>query len=335
MNRIATAAVTAGAIALVFITAGYPAAAQPADKVYRIGFLSAGSVEAFKPRMAAFRQGLRELGYSEGKNIVIEERYAAGRRKRLPDLAAELVGLDVDVMVTNGGTATRMADRATRRVDRAIPVVFALAPDPIGGGLVASLARPGGNVTGLSLSHDILVAKRLELLKEVVPGASRVAVLMNSNLRGHVLRLEQLRPAESRLGLTILPVEFKEPGALERAFAALKQERPDALMHFGLSEIATYQRQIAAFALENRLPSIFTIARSVELGGLMSYAASLLDLYRRAATYVDKILKGAKPADMPVELPTRFYLTVNLKTAKALVITFPPSILLRATEVIE
>ncbi len=285
--------------------------------------------------MTAFRQGLRKLGYSEGKNIVIEERYAAGRRKRLPDLAAELVGLNVDVMVTNGHTATRLADRATRRADKAIPDVFALAPDPIGGGLVASLARPGGNVTGLSLSHNILVAKRLELLKEVVPRASRVAVLMNSNLRGHVLRLQHLRTAEGRLGLTILPVEFKEPGALGRAFAALKQERPDALMHFGLSEIATYQRQITAFALENRLPTIFTIARSVELGGLMSYAASLLDLYRRSATYVDKILKGAKPADLPVEQPTRFYLTVNLKTAKAIGVTFPPSILLRADRVIE
>ena len=322
-------------MAFVISASAAPAGAQQAKNVYRIGFLTPGTVEASKPRLAAFRQGLRKLGYSEGKNIVIEERYAAGRRKRLPGLAAELVGLNVDVMVTNGHTATRSADRATRQADRAIPVVFALAPDPIGARLVASLARPGGNVTGLSNSQNLLTPKRLALLKEVVPRASRVAVLMNSNLRAHVRQLRHLRAVGRRLGVTILPVEFKEPGALERAFSALKKERADALMPLASSQIATYQRQIVAFALENRLPTMFFNARPVELGGLMSYATSLLDLYRRAATFVDKILKGAKPADIPVEQPTRFYLTVNLKTAKALGITFPRSILLRADEVIE
>ncbi len=312
-----------------------PAEAQRANKVYRIGFLAAGSMKAHKPRLAAFRQGLRKLGYSDGENFVIEERYAAGRRKRLPGLAAELVGLGVDVMVTNGHSATRSADRATRQADRAIPVVFALAPDPVGAGLVASLARPGGNVTGLSNSQIILTPKRLALLKEVVPGAARVAVLMNSDVPAHVRQIERLRVTGRRLGSTIVAVEFKEPGALERAFAVLKQMRADALMHLPSSEIATYRIQIAAFALENRLPTIFAVPRSVEPGGLMSYSTSITDLYRRAATLVDKILKGAKPADLPVELPKKFDLAINLKTAKTLGITFPRSILIRADKVIE
>ena len=323
------------AVVLILLALPYPAMAQQKEKVSRIGYLGSGSAKAFKPRLDAFRRGLRELGYTEGKNLVIEERYAAGRRKRLPALAAELVGFNVDIMVTNGSTATRSADRATKQAGKNIPIVFALAPNPVGAGLIASLARPGGNITGLSNSQTLLIPKRLALLKEVVPTASRVAVLMNSNLKSHIRQLKRLRATSRRLGITILAVEFKEPDALERAFAALKQQRPDAVMHLPYSEINTYRRQIAAFALENRLPTIFSVPRSVEPGGLMSHSTSIIDLYRRTATLVDKILKGAKPADIPVELPTKFDLAINLKTAKALGITFPRSILLRADEVIE
>ena len=322
------------ATALAVFVALAPAAAQAPGKVYRIGFLTSGSpVITFKVRMAAFRQGLRELGYVEGKNIVIEERYGEGRLERMPELAEELVGFKVDVIVTHGGRWAQLADRAAKKAGRTIPMVFAVDADPVGRGIVASLARPGGNITGLSDAHSDLVPKRLELLKEVVPSASRVAVLWNP--RFGALQLKALEAVAPRLGVTLLPITFAKPEDVEPAFATIRRERPDALNVFGYSLIATYRTRIADFALQNRLPAISTNERSAMVGFLITYGVKFPDMYRRAATFVDKILKGAKPAEMPVEQPTRFYLTVNLKTAKALGITFPPSILLRATKVIE
>ncbi len=312
------------------------AEAQQAGKVYRIGFLTPGSpVKSFKLRLTAFRQGLRKLGYVEGKNIVIEERYAKGRRDRLPKLAAELVRLKVDAIVTHGGTTARVADQAAKKAGTTIPIVFAVSGDPIGDGAVASLARPGGNITGLSNSHSDLLAKRLELLKEVVPSASRIAVIWNPANPMISRQLKVLQAMAPALGVTLLPVELKGGDDLGRAFASIRKERPDALNVFGYAVIATYRKQIAEFALKNRLPAISTIERSAVAGLLMTYGANMVDLYRRTATYVDKILKGARPADIPVEQPTRFYLTINLKTAKAIGITIPPSVLYRADKVIK
>ena len=317
-----------------FLAAAQPVTAQQTGKVYRIGFLTAGSpVKTFKARMAAFRQGLRELGYVEGKNNVIEERYGKGRFEKMPELAEELVRFKADVIVTHGGRWGKVVDRAAKKAGRTIPVVFAVDADPVGRGIVASLARPGGNITGLSDSHGDLVPKRLELLKEVVPSISRVAVLWDP--RRGALQLQALQAVAPRLGVTLLPILFANPEDVEPAFATIRRERPDALNVFGYPLIATYRTRIADFALKNRLPAISTAERSAKVGFLMSYGVNFLDMYRRTATFVDKIFKGAKPADLPVELPTRFYLNINLKTAKALGITFPPSILLRADKVIE
>ncbi len=322
-------------MALAILAALHPAAAQQAGKVYRIGFLTRGTADAYKPWLTAFRQGLAKLGYRGGINLVIEDRYAAGHRERLPALTAELVGLAPDVIVTHGGSLARAADRAAKQAGRTIPIVFAVDADPVGKGIVASLARPGGNITGLSDYHAELVPKRLALLKEVVPSASRIAVLWSPTNPTSAPQLKVLQATASTSGVTLLPVKFANPGDVEAAFATLRTQRADALDVLGYSMIATYGKRIAGFALANRLPTIFTLDRWVAAGGLMSYGVNFPDMYRRAATFVDKILKGAKPAEMPVEQPTRFYLTVNLKTAKALGITFPRSILLRADEVIE
>ncbi len=294
-----------------------------------------GSVESFKPRLTAFRQALQKLGYVEGKNIVIDERYGEGRRERLPALAMELVRLKPDVIVTHGGSSARAADRAAKEVGRTIPIVFAVSADPLGGRLVASLARPGGNITGLSDSHGDLVPKRLELLKKVVPSASRVAVLLRPASRSGASQFKALQAVAPTLGVTLLPVAFSKPGDLDRAFADIQRERPDALFVLGYSLVSAYRRQIVEFALKNHLPSIHTTHKWVVLGSLMSYGTNLLDLYRRSATYVDKILNGARPAELPVEQPTRFYLTLNLKTAKVLGIKFPEEVLFRADKVIK
>ncbi len=283
--------------------------------------------------MAGFRQGLKELGYIEGENILIEERYAAGRVDRLAGLAAQLVRLDVDVMLTHG--TTLIADRVAKKAGKAIPVVFAISADPVGSGYVASLARPGGNMTGLSDAHSELVPKRLGLLMEVVPGASRIAVLWNPNARYTHAQLKTLQAVAPSLGVTLIPLAFGKAEDLEGVFAALRKERPDALDILGYPLAGAHRKRIAAFALEHRLPAILTVRLFPAAGGLMSYGASFPDLYRRAATYVHKILRGAKPADLPVEQPTTFDLVINLKTAKAMGLKLPPSILLRATEVIE
>ncbi len=323
------------AVALAVFVFTQPVYAQQAGTVYKIGYLTAASPgKSFKRRLAALRQGLRKLGYVEGKNIVIEERYAKGNRKRLPALAAELLRLKVDVIVTHGGSIARIADQAARKVGVTVPIVFAQTADPIGYGVVANLARPGGNITGLSSSSSILVAKRLELLKQVVPSASRIAVFWNPAV-GHTARqLKTLQAVAPRLGVALLPIVFAKPN-IEGAFDAVRKERPDALNVLGWGLTIPYRKRIAKFAIKNRLPIMLSEARTVAAGGLMSYGVKRLDLYRRATTYVHKILKGAKPAEMPVEQPTKFYLTVNLKTAKALGIAFPRSILLRADKVIE
>jgi len=313
----------------------FPAEAQQAGKIHRIGFLTTGSqVKIFELRLAGFRQGLKKLGYVEGKNIVIEERYAKGRSDRLPKLAAELIQLKSQVIVVHSGWVALLADRAVKEAGKKIPVVFALSGDPIGEGAVASLARPGGNITGLSNFHSDLVPKRLELLKEVVPSASRIAVLWDPGALHTARQLKALQAVAPALGVTLLPVRFSEPNVGD-AFAEIRREGPDALNVFGWPLIGTYRRQIAEFALKNRLPAISTSERSAMAGLLMTYGTNSVDLYRRAATYVDRILKGARPADLPVEQPTRFYLTINLKTAKQLGITIPPEVLYQATKVIK
>jgi putative ABC transport system substrate-binding protein len=320
---------------LCIISFADPASAQQATKMSRIGFLTAGApVKTFKVRLAALRQGLRELGYVEGKNIVIEERYAKGDRENLPKLAAELVRLKSDIIVTHGGTVARIMDTAARKAGMTIPIVFAVSADPIGDGAVASLAYPGGNITGLSDLHSDLVAKRLELLKQLVPSASRIAVFWSPGALHTGRQLKTLQAVAPALGVSLLPIKFAK-SSVESAFDVLRRERPDALNVLGYARIARYRQAIADFALKNRLPTISTSERSAMSGFLISYGVKFPDMYRRAATFVHKILKGAKPADLPVEQPTRFYLSVNLKTAKSLGITVPQSILLRAGRVIE
>lgn len=283
--------------------------AQQLRRVPRIGFLSSRSPDAEKSRLAAFQQGLQKLGYSAGKNILIEQRYAAGKFDRLPDLAAELVGLKVDVLVTTGTPAAHAAKNATST----IPIVIGNAGDPVGTGLVASLARPGGNVTGLSVLNTELSGKRLELLKEVVSTASRVAVLLNPANSINPLQLKEIQSAAPALGVTLHSLEVTGTDDIDRAFTAMKKERTGGLIVLGDPLLETHRTRIAELAVKSQLPAIYSLAPYVEAGGLMSYGTNFDDLYRRAATYVDKILKGAKPADLPVEQPTKFEFIVNLK----------------------
>jgi putative ABC transport system substrate-binding protein len=306
--------------------------AQQQDKRFRVGFLAGGarpqSLDASP--YAGFTQGMRELGYVEGKNVVLEWRFADGKYERFPDLAAELVRLKVDVIVLGASFAVP----ATKRATATIPIVMGYSADPVGSGYVASLARPGGNVTGVSATIEVH-EKQLELLRAIPPGASRVAVLVNADNPIHPAILEKLRSAGGRLGATILAVSVRTPEDIERGFARMKREGAEALI-VPPDALFTKQRvQITRMVLDNRLPSVFANREYVDAGGLMSYGQPLSEYYRRAATYVDKILKGAKPADLPVEQPTKFELVINLKTAKALGITIPASILLRADRVIE
>lgn len=307
------------------------AAAQPVPGVHRIAYLSAGSEKAFRPRVTALRQGLKALGYVEGRNLVFDERYAAGKPERLPALASELVRLEPEVIVIHGTSATR----AVKRVSGPIPIVFCVVADPVGSGFVASLDHPGGTITGLSDDHSALVPKRMELLKEVMPSARRIAVFWHRGARHTVRQLETLRNLVPRMGVTLSPVEFASPADLDRAAAAFRDARPDALNVLGYALMAAHRKRIADFSIRHLLAAISTTETSVEAGFLLSYGVNFPDINRRAATYVDKILKGASPADLPVELPTRFYLAVNLKTAKKLGITIPRAILLRADRVIE
>jgi putative tryptophan/tyrosine transport system substrate-binding protein len=307
------------------------AVAQQPEKVPRIGFLAAVSYAANLVRFEAFREGLRELGYVEGQNISIEWRYAEGKPDRLPALAAELVHLKVDVIVTGGSTATRPAKEATST----IPIVMAQDTDPVGNGFVSSLARPGGNITGLATLAPELSGKQLELMKEIVPKLSRVAVLGTSTRSGNARSLKEAELAARALGVKLHYLDILSPKDIEPAFRAAAKGRADAVLVL-TSPFATSQRTtFTGLAAKNRLPTIYDRTEFVEDGGLMTYSVSSTDLFRRAATYTDKILKGAKPADLPVEQPTKFELVINLKTAKALGLTIPPSVLGRADQVIE
>jgi putative ABC transport system substrate-binding protein len=301
-------------------------------KVYRVGYLGSTAASANPRGLEAFRHQLHELGWLEGQNIVIEYRYADGRFERLPALAAELVGHKVDVMVAVPTPAAVAAKKATGT----IPIVIVGVGDPVMLGLIASLARPGGNVTGLSLTPDLhTFGKGLELLREAVSQVRRVAVLANPDNQASALSISNVRGAARSLGLHIQLVEVRVPDRLERAFVAMTKERADALLILADPVFFEHRAQLVDLAARNRLPTAYGLREHVEAGGLMSYGPSLSDLYRRAAIYVDKILRGAQPADLPVEQPTKFELVINLKTAKALGLTIPPSLLARADQVIE
>jgi putative tryptophan/tyrosine transport system substrate-binding protein len=322
-------------LAVCILTASLAAEAQPTGKIYRIGYLAAGwgSGTAYLRPLEAFRQGLRELGWVEGQNIVIEYRYAEGRPDRLPGLADELVRLKVDVIVASPTPAALAARNATRT----IPIVGMSLTEPVAVGLVASLARPGGNVTGVAYGFDTdIFGKQLELLKEVIPKVRRVAILSNpGSSPTQPLIMSSVEGAARSLGLQLQLLEARGPGEFDGAFAVMAKERAGALLVTGGPVFFLHRARLAELAVKNRLPSMSTQGQWVEAGGLMSYGPSFPDLYRRAATYVDKILKGARPADLPIEQPTKFELVINLKTAQALGLTIPRSLLQRADQVIE
>ena len=307
------------------------AEAQQPKNVPRIGFLSAVSPSTISARLDAFRQGLRELGYVEGKNIVIEWRSAEGKSDRLPGLAAELVRLKVDLVVSGGVATTRAAKQATVT----IPVVMASDDDPVGSGFAASLARPGGNITGLSTLSPEISGKQLELLKEIVSKLSRVAIGGDVTRPGIPQALREINVAADALGVQVQYLELREPKDIETAFRAASKEHADAVLVLGSPVLLSQRRQIADVAAKSRLPAIYPRPEFVEDGGLMSYGVSFTHLFRRAATYVDKILKGAKPAELPIEQPKKFELFVNLKAAKQIGLTIPPSVLTRADKVIK
>jgi putative tryptophan/tyrosine transport system substrate-binding protein len=310
------------------------AEAQQAKKVHRIGYLSALDPATDSPRADGIRLALRELGYIEGQNIAIEYRFAEGRPDRVPELAAELVRLKVDIIVVSGG---RLHIQAVKDATKTIPIVMiGVGLDPVKAGFVESLARPGGNVTGLTNLTGELGGKRLELLKEAVPKIARVAVLYDPTNSNSVLAVNEVFPAVARaLRLTIQPWEVRAADDFEKLFAAVSKQRPDGL-YVGLgSLLRVNQKRIVGFALKSRLPSVYSRREDIEAGGLMSYGADVADSYRRVAYYVDKILKGAKPADLPVEQPTKFELVINLKTAKQIGLTIPQKVLARADRVIK
>jgi len=318
-------------VALGILAAPLAADTQPPGKVYRIGILPPGPISPRMHLWEAFRQGLRELGYVEGLNITLIIRSPERGPEQLPDLAAELVGLKVDVIVT----ATESGVQAAKQATKAIPIVMAVTADPVETGLIASVARPGSNITGLSLIAPELTGKRLELLKEVVPRASRIGVLsVPANLTSPA-QMKQAEVAARSLGVKLQALEVRSPNDLESAFQAAIRARAGALFVPDSALFYTHRTRIVELAAKHRLPAIYGIREFVESGGLISYGASIPDSYRRAAAYVDKILKGAKPADLPVEQPTKFELVINLKTAKALGLTFPHSILVRADHVIQ
>ena len=322
----------AGMITLVltFAMCGAVAQAQQPTNLPRIGYLTTPSPSAVAARTEAFRQGLRELGYVERKNIVIEYRYAEGKFDRLPDLVAELVRLKVDVIVTGGPLVTRAAKAATST----IPIVMGFDNDPVGSGFVASLARPGGNITGLSTLAPELSGKRLELLKETVPRLSRVAVLGNSTEPGNAQVLREVQLAARAFGVQLQYLEVQDPKEIETAFRAASKGRAEAVMVMGSSIFVSQRIQIAELAVKSRLPTTYTRPEYVEAGGLMTYGPNINDLFRRAATYVDKILKGRTPADLPVEQPMKFEFIINLRAAKQIGLTIPPNVLVRADKVI-
>ena len=307
------------------------AEAQQPTKVPRIGYLSGSGLSVLAARIEAFRQGLRELGYVEGKNIIIEWRSAEEKFDRLPKLAAELVRLKVDVIVSPGPGVTRPLKEATST----IPIMMASDTDPVGSGFVASLARPGGNITGLSTLSPELSGKRLELLKEIVPKLSRVAVLATSTNASTAQELRETELAAGALAVKLQYLDVRGPKDIEAAFRAASKERADAVLVLGGPVLASQRTQIVDLVVKSRLPAIYQSGVIVAAGGLMSYGVNQTDLARRAATYVDKILKGAKPADLPVEQPIKFEFIINLKAAKQIGLTIPPNVLARADRVIK
>jgi len=314
----------------LLLTLSFRVEAQQAEKVFRIGVLVAPSASYISYRLGAFRQRLRELGYVEGKKVVIEYRYAEGKLDRLPDLAAELVGLKVDVIVTVG-PASRIAMKATS----AIPIVTAGSSDPVGDGLVSSLARPSGNITGLSLRFPELDRKRLELLREAFPKVVRIALLWASTGERRTPALIDVEAEAKALRLKVLSLEVRSLEDLDSALARAKRERAQALIVNSDPRINMQLRQILDFTEKNRLPAIYAASEFVEAGGLMSYGPNYRDLFRRAAEFVDKILKGTKPADIPFEQPTKLELVINLRTAKQIGVTIPPEMLMWADQVIK
>jgi putative tryptophan/tyrosine transport system substrate-binding protein len=313
-------------LALGLLAAPLAAEAPPAGKIPRVGILSQNS-----PLWEDFRQGLRDLGYVEGRTIVIEYRWGEGSDERFPRLAADLARLGADVIVAWGTPATLAAKNATNT----IPIVMTGNGDPVGTGLVASLARPGGNITGLSSLNPGLEAKRLELLKDLVPKLSHVAVLWNPANPLHDGLVREVKDTASRLGVRLELVGVQDSTEFDAAFATMKEKRPDALIVEPDNVFYFHRKRIVDFATKSRLPAVFTHREFADAGGLVVYGANYSALFRRAAIYVDKILKGAKPADLPVEQPTKFDLVINLKTAKALGLTIPRSVLVRADQVIE
>src|SRR6516165_2039406 len=313
-------------------TAAWPlvAQAQQAGKIYRIGYFSLGA-QPPDPQKTPPWPTLRELGYVEGANLVVERRFAAGRRDRLAAFASELVSLKPDVILAHGGQAAEVANTTTHE----IPIVVMGAGDPVGTGLVDGLARPGGNVTGVTEVATELSAKRLELLKEAVPTVARVAVLWNAADRAMTLRYREISTAAETMHVEILPVGVQEPEDFDDAFAAMGGDRPDALFTITDALVGLNRKRVVEFTARDRLPAVYEGREAVDDGGLISYGPSLPDLFARAAYFLDRILKGGKPRDLPMEQPTRFELVINLKTAKALGLSVPPSLLARADEVIE
>jgi putative ABC transport system substrate-binding protein len=305
-------------------------AQQPA-KIPRIGVLLAGTPAGFAVRTEAFLQELRQLGYVEGKNVVIEWRWAENQPDQIPRLAAELAGLSLDVIVTGGTSSARALKTATRT----IPIVMALVGDPVGTGLVDSLARPGANLTGFSDFAPALTAKRLEILKELAPQASRVAVMLNQTNPNTRVEFDAARNAAKALGIELIPLEISEPATLEAAFAKIMQQRPGAFTLLTDPMLYSQRSRIVKLVAEHPLPAMYPQPEFVDAGGLISYGQNSRETFRRSAIYVDRILKGTRPGDLPIEQPTKFEMVVNMKTAKALGVTMPQSILVRADRVIE
>jgi putative ABC transport system substrate-binding protein len=317
---------------LAFSTVPRAASAQQAGKVYRIGYLSAPTRASVEQALQAFLRRLRELGLVEGQNLTIEYRWADGKAERLPDLAAELVQLKVDLIVAPAGSAALAAKKATG----SIPIVMLFPADPVGLGLVASLARPGGNVTGTTLSPGPeIFGKQLQILKEAIPRASRFAIVANPAEPGFTFQMNEVEIAARSLGIRLQHVEVRGPEDLDSAFAAMARERAEALLVQGSSTFLVHRTRVAELAVKGRLPTMSNFREMVEAGTLMAYGINMADFIGRSAVFVDKILKGAKPADLAVEQPTKFELAINLKTAKALGLTIPPSVLARADEVIQ
>ncbi len=325
------AAILSILVAVAVLAVRVLAEAQQPKKVPRIGFLATVSPSTISSRVDSFRQGLRELGYVEGKNIVIEWRYGDGKLDRLPALAAELVRLKVDVIVTAAPPVTRAAKQATVT----IPIVMAFDDDPVGSGFVASLNRPGGNITGLSTQSPEISGKQLEFLREIVPKLSRVGVLGDVTRPGVPQALREINVVADAFRVQVQYLEVRGPKDIETAFRAATKERADALIVLGSPVLRSQQKQVVDLAVKSRLPATYSVPEFVEDGGLMTYGVNINDLYRRAATYVDKILKGAKPADLPVEQPKKFEFVINVKAAKQIGLTIPPNVLARADKVVK